>query len=192
MAASAQAASNAHAEEHQASGSNTQQADAAAQIGHGTPASRPKKRLPSGKGKKAQSGSEMPQQPDQIPPVPQIPDMHRAGSPNTHTPTMMSLQSPYGHVPPEHYGHQGHLASPTSAGFYHTASPGGPGSGHHAPPPGDYGGYYGSHPGYMMHQQHQGQPQMQYGDSRQRMMMEGGRNLGMGYVGPGGHNEGNV
>jgi hypothetical protein len=28
-----------------------------------------------------------------------------------------------------------------------------------------------------------------YGDSRGRMMMEGGRNLGMGYVGPGGQGE---
>lgn len=50
-----------------------------------------------------------------------------------------------------------------------------------------------------MHQQQQGTPgqgqtsgqgqqtpgSIGYGDSRQRMMMEGGRNLGMGYVGPG-------
>jgi hypothetical protein len=183
MAASAQAASNAQAEEHHHSEMN--------QLGLGTPGSRPKKRLPSGKGKKAQSG-EMQSQPDHIPPVPQIPDMHRGQSPQHNTPTMMALQSPYGHLPAEHYGHGQHNASPTSANFYSHS----PGQHHQAPPQGggDYGGYYGGHPhaGYMMHQQQQQQQQhqqgMQYEDTRQRMMMEGGRNLGMGYVPPGGHN----
>jgi hypothetical protein len=148
------------------------------------------------------ANGEIPSQPDQIPPVPQLPDMHhRGGSPNTHTPTMMTLQSPYGHVPPEHYQQQQHMASPTQASFYHphphTQSPGGHPQQQQAGQ-GDYGGYYGAHPGYLMHQQqqqqHQGQQQQQqmYGDSRQRMMLEGGRNLGMGYVGPGGHGQGDV
>jgi hypothetical protein len=210
MAASAQAASNAQQQDEQHS-------DGQNQLGHGTPNSRPKKRLPSGKGKKSQGG-DMPSQPDHIPPVPQIPDMHRGSSPGQGqgqhgTPTMMTLQPPYG-IPSEHYGHghpqhphphhphhqqHQHQASPTQASFY----PHSPGTA----PPSDYGGYYGGHPGYLMHQQQgqgtpgqgqgtpgQGQGQGQqtpqsigYGDSRQRMMMDGGRNLGMNYVGPGGH-----
>jgi len=199
MAASAQAASNAQAEDQHHSNSAS---DGQNNLGHGTPNSRPKKRLPSGKGKKPQMG-------ENIPPVPQIPDMHRGNSPHN-TPTMMSLQSPYGlpHHDPHHHQQQQQYQSPGQ--FYqpppqHPHSPG-QGQGHgHGQGQGDYGGYYGGH--YMMHQQTpqggpQGQPpqgQMQggqggqgapiYGDSRGRMMMEGGRNLGMGYVGPGGQNE---
>jgi len=187
MAASAQAASNAQAEDQHHSASDGQN-----NLGHGTPNSRPKKRLPSGKGKKPQMGD--------IPPVPTIPEIHRDSPHNT--PTMMTLQSPYG-IPQEHYHHPHHQ----SPGQFYQPPP-------HSPGQGDYGGYYGGHPGYMMHQQQtpqsqgqgplQGQGGMQqgqmqggqggqgtpiYGDSRGRMMMEGGRNLGMGYVGPGGQTE---
>jgi hypothetical protein len=160
---------------------NGQQADAAAAVGQGTPVSaRPKKRLPSGKGKKAAAAAaaEAAKQEELVPPVPSIPDMHRQSSPMGPGPgTMMPghLTSPISggyHIPPEYH----HQPSPTNPNFGYS---------------GDYPpqGYYGApnvqgHP----HQQHYGGhlgvpqqgPHMGYQDGRERMMMDSqGRSIGM-------------
>ena len=182
LAASAQAASMAQAasEDH-----SQAQADATAGVGQGTPGSaRPKKRLPSGKGKKAAAAAAAEiGSGDMIPPVPQLPDMHRQASPHGTTPNMIqqTLASPLSagyHIPPEYAHHQ---ASPTTASFGYTGPP---------PPGQEYGqqaGYYAPPPqpgqGYLNVQQQQ-QAHMQYQAEqreRARMMMDTqGRTMGMG------------
>lgn len=106
------------------------QAKAAASLGNGSPAGRPKKRLPSKRIRTVSTqslggssdhlvsaGSEL------VPPMPAIPDMHRQASPSTHLmphagqpPTPNPLHSPLSagyHIPTDyHHGHHG-MQSPT-------------------------------------------------------------------------------
>jgi hypothetical protein len=178
MAASAHAAAQAGPSDNHAQA----QAEAAASVGHGTPVSqRPKKRLPSAKGKKAtsSSASDMPSQSDVIPPVPQIPDMHRQASP--HPGMMGNLASPmsagYHHIPPEYQHHQ-HQPSPTNPNFGYPPQQG---------QSGDYGSqqYYGPgpqgpHGGYLSLQQQQHMQFQAEQRERARMMLEGqNRSMGM-------------
>ena len=113
---------------------------------------------------------------DMIPPVPQIPDMHRQASPQM----MNHLSSPMSagyHIPPEYQHHQ---PSPTTGNYGY--------------PPEYAAAYYGQggpHPNYlgvpgpqntMTPQQAQAHAQAQYqheARERARMMMDPGR-LGMG------------
>ncbi|WWC71151.1 uncharacterized protein I206_105104 [Kwoniella pini CBS 10737] len=154
MAASAQAASDEHASTHpsqsqaqaqsQAQQAHAQaQADAAASIGQGTPvAARPKKRMPSKK-RQASAAHQQPVLPElDIPPVPQIPDIHRQPSPHNPHPSSGGLIDP-------------NLHSPLSAGFHvppeYGQGPGGQGglspNPHHAQPPQQYYQPPPQHPG---------------------------------------------
>ncbi|WWC63039.1 uncharacterized protein I303_105638 [Kwoniella dejecticola CBS 10117] len=173
MAASAQAVSDEHASNHpQSAASQSQaqqahaqaQADAAASIGQGTPvAARPKKRLPSKK-RQASAAQQQPVLPElDIPPVPQIPDIHRQASPHNPHPSSggmidPNLHSPLSagfHVPPEYQGGQGglspnpHHAQPQQ---YYQPPPQHPGpEGYpYYPPP--------QHQHQHQHQQHPGHP----------------------------------
>ena len=147
-----------------------------AAIAQSTPiTARPKKRLPSGRGKKAMQAAmaENDQQNEMIPPVPQMPDLHRQSSPHPQS-MLQPLASPLSggyHIPPEYAHHQ---ASPTSASFGY--SPGGPA--------GDYAGqgFYaspGGHPSYMG--VGQGGPMYDPQRDRNRLMMGGDQgSMGMG------------
>jgi hypothetical protein len=208
MAASAQAANaqNAAVDNEVGGGMNSQQADAAAAVGQGTPVSaRPKKRLPSGK-RKVGTGSapdpSIPTQPEVIPPVPPIPDLHRQASPHGMMNHLASPLSAGYHIPPEYQHHQAHhQPSPTNPtfgypqgneyGYYAAAVAANPGpmGGQYLGMPGQAQGTHGTHQQHQQqqqqqqHQQQQQQQQMYQQEQRDRarMMMAGepGR-LGMG------------
>ncbi|WVQ65516.1 uncharacterized protein L199_003693 [Kwoniella botswanensis] len=190
MAASAQAASDEHASHNQAQPQGQAQthaqaqADAAASIGQGTPVSaRPKKRLPSKKRQASSSQSQQPVLPElDIPPVPQIPDIHRQASPNTQghpssggiiDPSLHSPLSAGFHMPPEYQNQQG--GPPGQGGlspnphhqYYQPPHPppqqqGPEGYPYYAPPP-QHPHQQHQHPGYMNmhhHQMFQQQPHL--------------------------------
>lgn len=170
---------------------STQQSDAAAAVGQGTPTSaRPKKRLPSGKGKKAQATAigtgEIGSSELVPPPVPTIPDMHRQSSPAHMMPQQQQLTSPMSagyHIPTEyHHQHHQHQPSPTQRTFGYTG--GQPGAqeyqgGYYGGPPAGHPGHTAQHPTYLNVQQQHIQYQV---DSRERarMMMEQNRAMEMG------------
>ncbi|WWC88270.1 uncharacterized protein L201_003177 [Kwoniella dendrophila CBS 6074] len=163
MAASAQAASDEHASHTQNQGQNAPQppnqaqqahaqaqVDAAASIGQGTPvAARPKKRMPSKKRQASAAGANQPPPLPEldIPPVPQIPDIHRQASPLGQHPSSGGLVDPS-------------LHSPLSAGFHIPPEYQNQGQGglspnpHHQPPP--------QHHQQHQQQQQQHQPPQQY------------------------------
>lgn len=184
LAASAQAASmnqNGGGNDHDHAQHAQNQADAAAAIGQGTPVqARPKKRMPSGKGKKAQTAASEMQNggsSELIPPVPSIPDIHRQQQNSPHSASIMppTLASPLSggyHIPSEYHHHP----SPTAPSFgYAGGPPGDYQQGYYAPPHGHghpHGAYLAVGPGGHMYQQ----------DGRDRRMMidEHGRSIGMG------------
>lgn len=151
------------------------QQSAADLIGQGTPVgSRPKKRLPSGKGRKApgsgnNSSSDIPGQPSDVPPVPSIPDMHRQPSPHGMGMTLqspMSVSSAYPGYTPHHPGEyhpsihqpQQHVHQQQ----HHLGGGGSGGNGGPSPtqqsfayPPGEYS-YYPPQQGQQQQQQQQG------------------------------------
>ncbi|WVW85128.1 hypothetical protein I302_107165 [Kwoniella bestiolae CBS 10118] len=174
MAASAQAASDEHASNSQSQGQPQPQGqaqahaqaqiDAAASIGQGTPAAaRPKKRLPSKK-RQASTNQQQPVLPElDIPPVPQIPDIHRQASPNTQghpssggiiDPSLHSPLSAGFHMPPEYQNQQGPgqggLSPNPHQQYYQPPPPqqGPEGYPYYAPPPQH------QHPHQHQHQQH--------------------------------------
>ncbi|RSH90748.1 transcription factor of the MADS box [Saitozyma podzolica] len=179
MAASAQAA---HAQSgaapvdphgHGQSDINAQQAEAAAAVGQGTPVSaRPKKRLPSGKRKGgAAAQPDVPSQPEVIPPVPSIPDMHRQASPHMMNHLASPLSAGY-HIPPEYQHHQAHAAAVAA---HAQPSPTNPAFGY---PQGDQYGYYANPQqmgGQYLGMPPQGQQMAAYQQDRERarMMMAG-------------------
>jgi pheromone receptor transcription factor len=156
MAASAQAQSAGAG--HVSSDDHAQAQSDSQNIGNGTPSNRPKKRLPSGKSKKAMAAAgDRNLDSMSIPPVPSIPDIHRQSSPHS----MMPLASPMSagfHMPPEY--HQHHQQSPSYG--YPPTPQGGP----------DYGQYYSQpHPAQQSHQHHQGQQQGQ-GQQQQQQQQQ--------------------
>ncbi|WRT66757.1 uncharacterized protein IL334_003720 [Kwoniella shivajii] len=190
-----QAQAQAQAQAQQAQAHAQAQADAAASIGQGTPAaSRPKKRMPSKKRQAssaaAAASSQQPVLPElDIPPVPQIPDIHRQQSPHTQHPSSgglidPSLHSPLSagfHIPPEYQQggqqqHPGGLSpNPHHAQHqqhHHQQQQHQQQQQHYYPPPPDGYPYYApppqhqGHPGYMnihhhqMFQQQQQQPHL--------------------------------
>lgn len=150
------------------------QQSAADLVGQGTPmGSRPKKRLPSGKGRKAtgsgnNSSSDMPGQSSDVPPVPSIPDMHRQPSPHSMGMTLqspMSVSASYPGYTPHHPGeyhpsmHQSHHHHQSQ----HHLGGGGGGGGGPSPtqqsftyPPGEYSYYPPPQQGQQQQQQQGG------------------------------------
>ncbi len=169
------------------------QVHAAQSLGNGTPVSqRPKKRLPSRK-RSAQHG-DIPQQPEVIPPVPPIPDMHRQSPSSQHMvshgqPQPNPMHSPLsgGYHMPHEYAQAHHAPGMPSPTYGYPPTPTGPAMEYggapaqmaygYPPAPGQHG--FIPHPG-MYQPQHQPPPHPQTEPRRMMPPNEGSSMSNMG------------